>query len=344
MELNIPGREGVKNKQGGTIETLRREVVASQSSRQLSILVLRGGPGAEREVSLMSGACVARALRQSGHEVTEADITPDDLSALDIEGMDLVFPVLHGTFGEDGQVQEIMEQRQIRYVGSDAQSSRLAMDKYRAKMVMAIEGILTAPSALIVSGHNDESSSLETQIKNALTEVPIPCVIKPNQQGSSVGVVIVRQEAEVRKAIFECINDYGDCLLEQYIDGPEYTVGIVGREPLPVLEVRPAQEFYDYQAKYEADDTDYVFDLDLPNEVLQNIQDIAFRAFDVLGCRDLARVDLITDSVGRIYVLEVNTIPGFTDHSLVPKAAARIGMNMPALCDHIVQIAWYRPI
>lgn len=319
------------------------------TSRKLAILVLRGGPSAERQVSLESGRCVADALRQMGHEVLEADIGPDNLSALDGDGskpFDIVFPILHGTFGEDGRLQKILEQRAIRFVGSGSHSSQLAMDKYTAKKLFEQAGLLTPKAILIENSAN--SSNNEQQLNNQITEsidqMNLPCVIKPNQQGSSIGVVIAQRQSKAQKAAIDSMKNYGDCLIERYIPGREFTVGIVADRVLPVLEVRPTQEFYDYSAKYDADDTEYIFDHSLPAKQAEQMRQIAFKAFTALGCRDLARVDMIMDENGQIFVLEVNTLPGFTDHSLVPKAADHIGISMENLCDQIAQTAYDRPI
>jgi len=319
------------------------------TARKLAILVLRGGPGAEREVSLAGGQCVANALRKAGHEVLEADIAPDNLSILageDFKKIDIVFPVLHGTFGEDGQLQQILEDRRIRFVGSDSQSSRLAMDKYRSKEVFLKAGLLTPHAELLDRARLEKSCCQDPDLwyEELIEQIGLPCVIKPNLQGSSVGVIIARQIDQALEAIRDTLSSYGDCLLEQFISGRETTVGIVGQRALPVLEVKPATGFYDYQAKYLAEDTSYLFDLDLSEKELELMQDQALRAFSTLGCRDLARVDFIRDSQGNNCLLEVNTIPGFTDHSLVPKAAAHMGIGMPDLCDQIVQLAYSRPI
>lgn len=309
------------------------------------VLVLRGGPSLERDVSLESGRCVAAALRQAGHSVRQADIGPDDLSALDQSDgrhFDVVFPLLHGTFGEDGQLQEILEQRALRFVGSGSAASRLAIDKFRSKKAFEQAGLLT-PNAILIETHHGDIQS-DRRITESIDQVQLPCVIKPNRQGSSLGVVIARQGDQAVEAVRDSLANYGDCLVEQYIDGSEYTVGIVGDQTLPVLEIRPAEGFYDYTAKYKADDTQYIFDTALTDRQIKAMREAARKAFDVLDCRDMARIDFIVDEQGRIYVLEVNTIPGFTDHSLVPKAAARLGMTMEKLCDHIVQMAHIRPI
>ncbi|MBN2210175.1 MAG: D-alanine--D-alanine ligase [Sedimentisphaerales bacterium] len=311
----------------------------------LNITVLRGGPGSEREVSLQSGAAVARALRSVGHKVFEADITPDDLSALDYPA-DVIFGVLHGEFGEDGQLQAILEQRSLRFVGSDAAASRLTIDKHAAKLCVAQAGVQTPQEVFFPANEYTDTASdrLNAQIDQAIARLKLPLVIKPGCEGSSVGVVITRDADQVYQATHECLKNYGDCLLEQFIAGRELTVGILGQMPLPVLEIKPAVGFYDYHAKYETDDTSYLFDVGLEITELQEIQADALTAFNALGCRDLARIDFIRDSAGGLWFLEANTIPGFTSHSLLPKAAAHIGISFPELCDRIVRLTLDRPI
>ena len=315
------------------------------SSRKLTVVVLAGGPSAEREVSLASGKMVAGALAHQGHTARTADIGPEDWSALD-DDFDVVFPALHGTFGEDGQLQHALEQRGIAYAGSDSVSSALAMDKYAAKQQFVKAGLLTPDSVLIKAdgaspaGHTPRS--VARQVEQALRQIALPCVVKPNCQGSSLGVVLADDAATARQAVAETIARYGDCLIEQLIVGRELTVGILGPRPLPVLEVRTDRPFYDYQAKYADDRTDYFFDIDLPPEQLRSIQADGQRAFRALRCRDFGRVDMILDAPGGDYILEVNTIPGFTDHSLLPKAAGRAGLSMAQMCDQIVRMAHAR--
>ena len=323
-----------------------RSAGVNSDSVKLIVLVLRGGPSVEREVSFAGGKAVAAALRKAGHTVIEADIAPDDLSALDNQQFNVVFPVLHGTFGEDGELQEILEKRNITYAGSDSVSSRLAMDKYRSKAAFTQAGLYTAESILIpaLNENLDSPREMEPEIKAALEQIGIPCVVKPNCQGSSFGVVIAQHEEEAAQAIVQSLAEYGDCLIERFIAGRELTVGILTGRALPVLEIRPKQAFYDYQAKYIDDSTEYLFEMGLDEGFLHNLQADAETAFAVLGCRDFARVDFLMDRQERICLLEINTIPGFTDHSLLPKAAGRAGMDMAQLCDKIVRMAWQRSI
>jgi len=315
-------------------------------SNKLTVLVLRGGPSAEREVSFAGGKAVAAALRKAGHTVIEADIAPDDLSALDNHQFEVVFPVLHGTFGEDGELQEILEKRNIIFAGSDSISSRLAMDKYQAKAAFTAADLRTPVAALIRKDRPNkiEQRELDLEIERTLKWVGFPCVIKPNCQGSSVGVMIAQDDKDAAQAIRQLLSEYGDCLIEQFIEGRELTVGILGAQTLPLLEIRPQQPFYDYQAKYLDDHTEYLFEMGLAETVRKKVQTEAKKAFEALGCRDFGRVDFLMDRQGRSYLLEINTIPGFTDHSLLPKAAGRVGIDMAQLCDKIVQMAWQRSI
>ena len=300
--------------------------------RRLMITVLSGGPSAEREVSLNSGRAVAAGLESRGHKVQLADIGPDCLKALDIPA-DLVFIALHGTFGEDGQLQRILDKRGITYCGSPAAASALAMDKVAAKCRF-IEAEIPTPRFDLVT---------PKRVDAVLQSWAVPVVIKPVAQGSSVDCQIVRDPKALRRALRAVTRRYGRCLIEQYVDGLEVTVGILGECALPPIQIRTRREFYDYQAKYIDDDTQYLFDIDLPAPVLEEVKTLSERAHRALGCRDFSRVDWMVDArTHQPYALEVNTIPGFTDHSLLPKAARRAGLSFAQLCQRIVELAWQR--
>ncbi len=299
-------------------------------SGPLRVTVLCGGPSAEREVSLAGGRAVAAAVRQLGHAVTEADITPDDLSALDAPA-DVVFPVLHGRFGEDGQLQEILEQRGLAFVGSGSAASRLGIDKDASKRTWQAAGLPTAPWEIVTRGDWSPPDGLQP-----------PVVVKPLAEGSSIGVSVCDTLESLRHVLPQAISDFGRVLVERRLEGPELTVGILGHDPLPVIQVRPAAEFYDYAAKYQRDDTAYLLDPDLDQATYQAIQEVAVKAFTVLGCRDLARIDFIIDRHTGPQLLEINTLPGFTDHSLLPKAAGHIGIPFTRLVEMLLQMAWGR--
>ena len=294
------------------------------------VTVLRGGPSAEREVSLAGGRAVAAAIRGLGHLVTEADISPDDLSALDVPA-DIVFPVLHGEFGEDGQLQALLEERGLAFVGSGSQPSRIGIDKDASKRAWQAAGLPTAPWAVV-----DRCGW------SPPAELGPPSVVKPLTEGSSIGVSLCDTRDSLQRVLRETIARYGRALVERRLDGPEVTVGVLGHEPLPVIQVRPAAGFYDYAAKYHRNDTAYLLDPDLDAETRRSLQDLAVKAFEAIGCRDLARIDFIVDRVAGGQLLEINTLPGFTDHSLLPKAAAHVGISFSRLVEMLLEMAWAR--
>jgi len=297
--------------------------------RKLQITVLSGGPSAEREVSLNSGRAVAEALRSLGHTVQVADILPGDLGALDLPA-DMVFIALHGTFGEDGRLQRILEDRGIRYCGSGPEASAVAMDKVAAKRRFIEAGVPTPRFDVVVPG----------RIESVLKFWAPPAVIKPVAEGSSVDMVIARDPATLTSELRRVTERYGRCLVEEYVQGLELTVGILGEQALPPIQIRTKRAFYDYQAKYQDDDTEYLFDIDLPQVVLEHVKALSLQAHEALGCRGFSRVDWMVDGrTHQPYALEVNTIPGFTSHSLLPKAAQRAGLSFAELCQQIVLLS-----
>jgi D-alanine-D-alanine ligase len=300
--------------------------------RKLAITVLSGGPSGEREVSLESGRAVGEALESLGHDVHLSDIGPDNLSAL-ARQVDCVFIALHGRFGEDGQVQRILERRGLTYCGSGPEACALAMNKDRAKARFAELGLPTPRYAV---------ATAET-IEEALGSWSLPVVVKPVLEGSSLNCHIVRDAGQFRPAVEQVVEGYGECLIEDYIPGREITVGILGESALAPLEIRTPREFYDYEAKYVDENTEYSFDVDLPSDLLERVAAMSLGAHRGLGCRDFSRVDWRVDP-DRLepYLLEVNVIPGLTSHSLVPKAAAHSGLSMPLLCQCLVDMAMKR--
>ena len=306
------------------------------TAESLAVTVLMGGPSSERQISLKSGKAVAEALEQMGHDVVRADIKPNDLSALDRERLDVVFPALHGQFGEDGTVQRIMEQRGIRYCGSGPEASRLAMDKMESKWRFLQAGIPVADGGLV-----DRLGSKELQ-KRLLDRLGLPTVVKPVDQGSSLDVVVARERQTRQEAVDRLIEKYGRCLLERFIPGREITVGILGQRALPVVEIVTPGGFFDFTNKYESATTEYRLDLDLPEELCSRVQGIALQAHQLLDCRDFSRVDMRLDPQGKPVVLEVNTIPGFTSRSLLPMAGQKLGIGFGQLCDQLIRIALKR--
>lgn len=295
-----------------------------RSAQTVRITVLAGGPSAERSVSLKSGAAIAGALRRRGFCVTVADIGPGDLSALEIEA-DLIFPALHGPFGEDGALQSILEARGARFVGSGSAASALAMNKVATKQrVIALAA---------------DTPEYEVVRPGATVSLAPPVVVKPNNQGSSVATTIVRDRDELPAALALVHASFGDALVERFIVGDELTVGLLGDRNLPPICIRPKRAFYDFAAKYEVDDTEYLFEAGYPPELLERVSRQSRAIFAALGCRHLARLDWMIDESYRPWFLEVNTLPGFTDHSLVPKAAARVGLSFDDVCERLALMA-----
>ncbi len=304
----------------------------SAFGRPLRITVLCGGPSSEREVSLKSGRAVAAALRLLGHEVHEADIVPPDLSALDVPA-DVVFIALHGTFGEDGQIQGLLEKRGIPYCGSGPAASALAMNKVRTKARCIDAGIPTPRFDI----------ARPSRWRQACSNWTPPVVVKPVAEGSSVDCEIIRDATAFIPAVRNLVRKYGQCLIEQYVKGLEITVGVVDDQALPPIWIRTARGFYDYQAKYIDENTEYLFDIPLAPAALQRLREWSVSAFKAVGCRDFARVDwMVEEETGEPYLLEINTIPGFTDHSLLPKAAAQAGIGFAELCQTLVGLAMNR--
>lgn len=303
------------------------------SQDTLNVLVLLGGPDRERPVSLQSGGEVAKALRTAGHTATEADVMPDDLSAVEdakTNGIDVVFPVLHGPWGEGGPLQAVLEASGLPFVGCRQDAAARCMDKWATKRVARELGIPTAEAELLTSPAQSRT-------------VKAPVVIKAIDEGSSFGMAICQTEAEADAAVADLLSQYRQVMAERYIVGDELTVGVLvdtGGSPtaLPVIKIVPAVAFYDYEAKYTRDDTQYLFDAE-PPAVLDQVQRFAEQAFAGLGCRHLARIDFMLDADQRPWLLEANTMPGFTSHSLVPKAAAEAGVPFPELCDKLVRMA-----
>ncbi len=298
-------------------------------SIKLKIAVMLGGPSAEREVSLRSGTAVAKALRSLGHEVYEVDPLH---GAFDLPPeMDVVLLALHGTYGEDGTVQRRLDELGEIYTGCDADASRVAFDKVLTKQRCLEAGIPT-PKFLVVN-------SAKTLWPSGWQP---PLVVKPVRQGSSVGLQFVERVEDWQNALAEALKFDSEVLVEEKITGRECTVGILADEALPVVEVRPKVGSYDYRNKYTADCTEYFCPAPFDAATTRRIQDAALGAFRAVGGRDYARVDVMVRSSGEPVVLEVNTLPGMTETSLLPKAAAAAGLNYAQLCQCMVDLALER--
>jgi len=286
------------------------------------VAVMMGGKSAEREVSLKSGAAVLAALRSSGVDAHAFDPRDKALEALHAEGFQRVFIALHGRGGEDGSLQGALDLLAIPYTGSGVLASALAMDKWRSKLIWQAAG-LPVPDFAVLEGASD-FAAIERRLG-------LPLFVKPANEGSSIGISKVKQ-AGTLKAAYDVAARYDSCVLaERYLAGGEYTVGILAGEALPVIHIVPATEFYDYEAKYLRDDTEYRIPSGLGEDREAEMRDMALRAFAVLGGRGWGRMDLMLDAAGRVYCLEANTSPGMTDHSLVPMAARAAGIPFPQL-------------
>ena len=297
----------------------------------MNITVLYGGPSSERKISLISGKAIADALVAMGHQVYLADIMPDNLGPLD-HPADVIFPILHGAWGESGELQAILEQHKLVFVGSSSRASRLGMDKVASKPVWKKAGLPTPAWRVIES---------VDAIPAAIDAVGLPCVVKVTDGGSSIDVYICQTRQQAMDAAVKLVARYGRAMVEQFIAGKELTVGILDGEALPPIWVKPRSEFYDFNAKYEADSTEYLFDLGVDAPGVDAIKQLAVQAHNVLGCRHLSRVDIMLDqNTQKPYLLEINTLPGFTSHSLFPKAAKQIGLDFGPLVDTLVRLAY----
>lgn len=295
------------------------------------IAVIMGGPGAEREVSLASGRAVLKALLGLGLDAIPVDVTTSEIKLP--EGVDLAFNVIHGTFGEDGQLQDALEKLGIPYTGAGSASSKLAIHKSRAKERFLAAGVPTARS---------ETVSLNPGIVPSLTIKP-PLVIKPPLEGSSVGIQIVKSEGELAAALLTAAEKYDEVLIEEFISGTELTVAILDEIPLPIVQIIPPGGVYDMASKYPwlsgAKGSEYVCPADLDLETTMAVQAAALAAHRSLGVEIYSRVDVLLDHENRPFVLEANTIPGMTETSLLPKAAAAAGISFPELCEKIAELS-----
>lgn len=285
------------------------------------IAVAMGGVSAEREISLASGRAIAAALETKGYRVTSVDVQREDFDLP--EGIDLVFIALHGTYGEDGGVQEYLQAKGVRFTGSDAASSRDAFDKIISKRCFEKYGINTARYEVLRHGQP--------------RTLPLPVVVKPPRQGSSIGLAKVMREEEWAGAMDAALRLDAEVLVEAFIPGRELTVGIVGQEVLPVVEIRAPDGHYDYRAKYTKGATEYLCPAPIDEAATRLVQELAWKTFQALKSSGLGRVDIRLTEQGEPFVLELNSIPGFTETSLLPKAARAAGLSFGDLCDKIIR-------
>lgn len=302
------------------------------------VAVVMGGPSAEREVSLNTGAAIANALREYGYtNVVEIDLDPRNFGKQLAESKaEVVFNAVHGLYGEDGRLQTLLEIREMPYTGSGMIASVSCMDKVITKRMLRDAGIST-PACLIV---NKKESGIKEKIMQRFS---LPVVIKPASQGSSIGVEIVKEEKKLDEALANAFKYSRDILVEEFIGGKELTVAMMQKDgdvvALPVIHIAPHSGTYDYHSKYTKGATEYICPADLDEETTKKVQEISKQAYEVLGCSGVARADVMLDEEGNGYVLEINTVPGMTATSLVPKAAAAAGISFPELCNIILQSA-----
>jgi len=302
-------------------------------SGSLKVAVLMGGVSEERDISIQSGRCIAQALEEAGLNVVAADIQPDNIDILEDESIDVFFIALHGRFGEDGQLQQIMQDKSLVYTGSGPAASRLAFNKSAGKKCFDTAGIKT-PGAVEFDPRT-EPKELEKQLRQLSQRF----VVKPLRQGSTIGITIVDGPKAALAAARDCQSKFGDCMIEQYIGGREITVGILENQALPIIEIKSKTGFYNYEAKYLDKRTEFLFDTIDEPALEKTIKQTALECFQALGCRHFARVDFILSENRQLYALELNTIPGFTAHSLLPRAAQKAGISMSRLCTGIVSAA-----
>jgi D-alanine-D-alanine ligase len=305
---------------------MSRQVASASEFGKVAVLL--GGTSAEREVSLKSGAAVLRALRERGVDAHPIDVGVDVTTQLLGGGFDRAFIMLHGRGGEDGTMQGALELLGLPYTGSGVLASAVGMDKWRSKLLWQATG-LPVPDYALLDAQSDFAA-----VEQALG---LPLFVKPANEGSSVGISKVAKPGELAAAYRKAAQHDSLVLAERFVGGGEYTVAILGDAVLPVVKIEPSGEFYDYEAKYLSDDTRYLCPCGLPAEKEAQLQALARKAFEVLGCRGWGRIDILLDEAGVPYLLEANTLPGMTDHSLVPMAARAAGIGFDELVWRILE-------
>jgi len=307
----------------------------------IKIGVLMGGKSAEREVSLRTGEAVYNALMLKGYPSVKIDVDNNIASRIKEEGIELAFLALHGKFGEDGTIQGMLEILGVPYTGSGVLASAMVMDKITTKKILLFENLPT-PSFILISKEEIELRGMSATIARIIDEMGLPLVIKAPTQGSTIGITFVNQERDLIPALELAFQHDPVALVEQFVEGVEVTASVLGNdEPvaLPLIEIVSATGVYDYEAKYTAGMSSHIIPPRIPDEQQVLVKDLAIRAFKALGCRGIARVDFIVDRQGKPYILELNTIPGMTDTSLLPDAARAAGIEFPELIEKIIKLA-----
>lgn len=306
----------------------------------MKIAVLYGGTSGEREVSLSTGKGIIKALQNKGHEVTAIDFSPqkiDEVLAMDVE---LVFIGLHGRFGEDGKIQGLLDMLEVPYVGSGVLASALAMDKAKSKQLFALNGLITAKSEVYEVTDDTLFDSIEKEVRQTFT---LPFVIKPNQEGSTLGLTIVKEDHQIRTAIETAANSDSMILVEDYVKGKEVTVPVMGHKgkerALPVIEIIPKNDYYDFDSKYKPGGSEHIVPAKLGDDLTTKLQNESILAHQLLGCDVYSRVDFIINEKNEPVILEVNTLPGMTPTSLFPDSAQVIGLSYDDLIQKFVELS-----
>ena len=306
----------------------------SKTLKQEKIAVLLGGTSAEREVSLNSGTAVLNALRKQGYDAHPIDPKTFPVATLKEQGFDRVFNILHGRGGEDGTMQGLLEQIGIPYTGCGVMASALTMDKMRTKMLWKAFGLPVAEME-IVTVENRATLNPEVVVK----KLGLPLMVKPSLEGSSVGLTKVKTMDELESAVDFALKFDRTVLIEEWLAGDEFTVPVLDGEVLPSIKIVPEGEFYDYDAKYISDNTQYFCPAGLSDAREQELRRLVKQAYDVVGCRGWSRIDVMADAGGRFRLVEVNTNPGMTSHSLFPKSAATVGYSFEQLVEKILELS-----
>ncbi|PVX42778.1 D-alanine--D-alanine ligase [Pasteurella langaaensis DSM 22999] len=302
--------------------------------KQQKIAVLLGGSSAEREISLNSGAAVLEALRKQGYDVHPIDPKETPVANLKLDGFDRAFNILHGRGGEDGVVQGVLEQIGLPYTGCGVMTSALTMDKMRTKMLWKGFGLPIADMEIVT-----KTTALDLDPQAVVARLGLPLMVKPSREGSSVGLTKVNKTEELQRAVELALEHDDTVLIEEWLAGDELTVPVLGGEVLPAIQIIPDGEFYDYNAKYISDNTQYLCPMPMSAERWEELKKLVKTAYEVVGCRGWSRIDVMTDSQGNFRLVEVNTTPGMTSHSLFPKSAATVGYSFEQLVEKILELS-----
>ena len=305
-----------------------------------TIAVIRGGKSAERKISLKTGKAILTALQSKGYTVVDIDPKDNLHQQLADNEIDLAFIALHGRYGEDGTIQGFLEMEEIPYTGSGVLGSAIAMDKVSSKRMFE-QAEISTPEFMVLKekDYRKNKEGVKEKIENKFS---LPVVVKPALEGSSLGLSITKESSDLIADIDQAFEYDKEILIEDYIPGHEITVGILGNEELealPVIEIRPRDGVYDYEAKYTKGATEFIIPAELEQEVYDQAQELSLQAHQVLNCQGVSRVDLRVSPEGKVYILEVNTIPGMTETSLLPQAAAQVGLEFPELVEKILGLA-----